>query len=79
MVNIGTRVTTVDNAFCSSRHVTSIKRKLLQYTTLSMKLHHCTLSQLKTQVFTLSDVVACLSIHCGDPKQQSNSNFLNKI
>ena len=51
---------------------------MLHYTTLSIKLHHCTLSEIKTQVFTLSDVLACVSIDCADPKQHSNRDFLTK-
>ena len=47
MVNIGTRVVPVNIAFSSSKNAASNERKMLQYTTLSMKLHHCTLSELK--------------------------------
>jgi len=63
MVNIGTRVATVNIAFSSSRNAVLIERKMLQYTKLSIKLHLCTLSELNTQVFTLSDVLGCLSMH----------------
>ena len=31
---------------------------------------------MKTQVFTLSDVLVCVSIHCTDQKQHSNVDFL---
>ena len=55
-----------------------IELKMLQYTTLSIKLHHSTLSEIKTQVFTLSDVLACVSIPCTDQKQHSNRDFLTK-
>ena len=68
----------VNIAFSTSRNAALIDRKMLQYTTLSIKLHHCTLSELKTQVFTLSDVLACLSILCADQKQHSNPDFLTK-
>ena len=51
---------------------------MLHYTTLSIKLHHCTLAEIKTHDFTLSDVLACVSIHCADQKQHSNPNFLTK-
>ena len=51
---------------------------MLQNTTLSIKLHHCTLSELKTQAFTLSDILACVSIHCADQKEHSNRDFLTK-
>ena len=44
MGNIGTRVPPVNIAFCSSRTAALNERKVLQYTTLSMRLHHCTLS-----------------------------------
>ena len=64
MVNIETRVAPVIIALPSSRNATLVERKVLQYTTLSIKLHHCTLNKIKTQVFTLSDVLACVSIHC---------------
>ena len=63
IVNIGTRVVPVSIAFSSSRNAALIERKMLNYTTLSIKFHHCTLSELKTQIFTLSDVLACVSIH----------------
>ena len=33
---------------------------------------------MKTRVFTLSDVLACVSIHCADQKQHSNREFLTK-
>ena len=51
---------------------------MLHCTTLSTKLHHCTLSEIKTQVFTLSDVLACVSIHCADQKPHSNRDFFKK-
>ena len=60
MVNVGTRVALLNITFSSSRIAASIERKMLQYTKLFMKLHHCTLSELKTQVYTLSDVLACV-------------------
>ena len=60
MVNIGTGVALVNVAFSSSRSAALIERKVLQCTTLAIKHAHCTLSELKTQVFTLSDVLACV-------------------
>ena len=36
------------------------------------------MSETKTQYFTLSDVLACVSIHCADQKQHSNPDFLTK-
>ena len=44
MVNIGTRVATVNIAFSSSRNAVLIERKMLQYTRIYTKLHRCTLS-----------------------------------
>ena len=78
IVNIGTRVAPVNNAFSSSRNAVLIERKMLQNTTLSKKFYHCTLSEIKTQVFTLSDVLALVSIHCADQKQHSVRDILTK-
>ena len=78
MVNIGTGVAPVNIGLSSSRSAALIERKMLQNTTLSMKLYHCTLSEIKTQVFTLSDVLACVSIHCEDQKQHSELDFSTK-
>ena len=78
IVNIGTRVAPVNNAFSSSRNAALIERKMLQNTTLSKKFYHCTLSEIKTQVFTLSDVFALVSIHCADQEQHSIRDFLTK-
>ena len=78
MVNIGTRVAPVNIAFSSSRNAPFIKRKMLQCTTLSIKLHHCNLSEIKTQIFTMSDVLACASVHCVDQRQHSNPELLTK-
>ena len=47
MVNIGTRVATVNIAFASSRNAALIERKMLQYTTLYTKLQDCTFSDIK--------------------------------
>ena len=78
MVNIGRRIAPVNIAFSSSRNAALIECKVLQYTTLPIKLHHCTLSKIKTPVFTLLDILACVSIHCVDQKQHSNPDFLTK-
>ena len=75
MVNMGTTVATVNIVFSSSRNAAFIERKMLQYTTLSMKLQHCTLRELKAQNFTYSDVLACLSIECAVQNQHSNPDF----
>ena len=45
MLNIGTRVATVNIVFSISRKMALIERKVLQYTTKSIKLNHCTLSE----------------------------------
>ena len=78
IVNIGTRVAPVNIAFSSSRNAALIERKVVLYTTLSIKLHHCTLSETKTQIFTMSDVLACVSVHCADQRQHSIPDFLTK-
>ena len=78
MVNIGSRVATVNIAFSSSRNAALIERRMLQYATLFIELHHCTLSELKTQVFTLLRFLACLSIPCADQKQHSKPAFSTK-
>ena len=77
MVNIGTRVAPLNIAFSSSRKAALIERKMLQY--ISLKLHHCTLSEIKTQNFTMSDVLACVSVHCADQRQHSIPDFLTKF
>ena len=78
IVNIGTGVAPVSIAFSSSRSAALIERKMLQNTKLSITLHHCIMSEMKTRVFTLSDVLACVSIDCADQKQHSNRDFLTK-
>ena len=78
IVNIGTRVAAVNIAFSSSGNAALIERRMMQYTTLSIKLHHCTMSELKTQNFITSDVLACVSVHCADQKQHSIPDFLTK-
>ena len=78
MVNIGTGVAQVNIAFSTSRSVALSERKMLQNTTFSIKLHQYTLSKIKTQVFTLSDVLACVSVHCADQRPYSIPNFLTK-
>ena len=47
MVNIGTRVAPVTVAFSSSENAASIERKMLQYTTLSIKYNDCALNEIK--------------------------------
>ena len=49
IVNVGTRVATLNNFFTPG-NVASIDQKMLQYTTLSLKLHHRTLRERQTHV-----------------------------
>ena len=72
------RVAPVNIAFPISRNAALIERKVLQYTTFSKTLHNCILSEIKNQDFTLTDGLACVSIHCADQKQHSNPDFLTK-
>ena len=78
MVNIGTRVASVNIAFSSSRKAALFEPKIMQYTALSIKLHHYTMSEIKTRIFTMSDVLACVSVHCADQRQHSIPDFLTK-
>ena len=66
MVNIATKVAPMNIAFSSSWNAALLERKVLHNTTLSKRLHHRKLSEIKTQVFTLSDVLDCVSIPCTD-------------
>ena len=77
MVNTGTGVAPVNIAFSSSKSVALIERKMLQNTTICVKLHQCTLNK-KTQVFTMPDVLACALVHCADQRQHSIHYFLTK-
>ena len=47
IVNMQTAVAKVNIDFSSSKNAALIERKMLQYTTLSIKLHHCTSSEKK--------------------------------
>ena len=78
MVNMRRANATVYVAFSSSRSAALIERKMLQNTTLSKKFYHYTVNEIKTQVFTLSGVLALVSIHCADQKQHSIRDFLTK-
>ena len=68
----------VNIAFSSSRNAALIERKMLQYTTITVKLHHGTMSVIKTQVFKLLGVLACVSIYCAYQKQHTNPDFSQK-
>ena len=76
MINIGKRFPTGNIAFFSSRNAALFEFKMMQHTTLSIEVHHCTMSELKTQVLILADVLACFSINCADLKQHPNPDFL---
>ena len=78
MVSIGTGVVLVNIAFSSSKSGALFERKKLQNTTFSTKLHQNTMRKIKTQVFTLSDVLGCESEHCADQRQHSIPDFLPK-
>ena len=78
MVNIGKIFAAVNIAFSSPRNEALIERKMLQYTAFSIKYHHCTLSEIKTQSFTMSDVLAGVSVRCADQRQHSIPDFLSK-
>ena len=78
MVNMRTASATVYIAFSSSRSVALNERNMLQNKTLTIKFYHCTMSEIQTQVFALSDVLALVSIHCADQKQHSICDFLTK-
>ena len=78
LVNMRTANATAYIAFSGSRSAALVERNMLQNTTLSIKFYHCTLSEIKTQVFTMSDVLALVSIHCADQKQHSIRDFLTK-
>ena len=64
--------------FSSSRNSAWIERKMLQYTTFSMKYHQYTLSEIKTQNFTMLEVLAYISVDFGDQRQHSIPNLLTK-
>ena len=79
-VDIGTRVVTLENVFFSiSRDAVLIERKMLYYTILSNKTHHCTMGELKAHVFILSNLFDCLPIPCADQEQHSNRDFSLKF
>ena len=78
MVNIGTKVAAVNIVFSTSTNAALVERKMMEYITFSNEFHHCTLSEPKTHVFTLSNVLACLSTHCAVQKQHSKLDFLRK-
>ena len=78
IVNIETGNAPLNFAFSRSKRAALKKCKMLQNTNLAIKLHHCTLNEIKTLVFTLSNVLACVSI-CADQKQHSIQVLFNKI
>ena len=78
MMNNGTRVAMVNFVFSTSRNTALIERKMVQYTTISIKLHHFTLSEQTPHVFTISNVFDFLSKFCTGQKQHSKQYFLTK-
>ena len=58
MVHMEPRVATV-SFFSTSKNAAFIGHKKLPYTKLSLQLHLCSLSDLKTHALTLSNVLAC--------------------
>ena len=69
MVNIGTGVAPVNISLSSSRSAALIERKMLQKHNIVYKTLSLYIERKEIQVFTLSDVLACLSIHCADQNQ----------
>ena len=78
IVNIGTKIAPVNIAFSISTNASLIERYALR--NIIYKTPSLYPERIKTQVFSLSDVPACVSIHCADQKQHSNTqkNFLTK-
>ena len=74
MVNIGTRAAKVNIVFSTSRNPAFFERKVLQYTTLSIKLHQCTLREIKTHAYTTSIGLACRR----GPETTIKADFLTK-
>ena len=62
MVNDGTKAAPMKITFSRSRNAALVERKMLQYIILCTKYHHYTLSEIKTQVFTKSEVLDCVSV-----------------
>ena len=68
----------VNIAFSSTRNAASIERKMLQYTSLSMKYHHCTVSEIKNRTFyNVRRPCLCLSTLRG-PETTLKPRFLAK-
>ena len=67
-----------EHCFFISRNTALIENDLLRFTSIPLKLHNYTLSWIKILVFTLSNVVSGLSIHCADQNQHSNTDILIK-
>ena len=65
MVNIATIFAPVNIAFSSSRNAALFERKVIQYTKLSKKRHHCTLSEIKTRFYIVRRPWLCLNRLCG--------------
>ena len=78
MVNTAKVVAPVNIDFSNSRNAALIERKVLQYTTLPRRLHQRTMGEIKTQVFTLPDVLDFASVPFTDQTTLKPA-FLNKI
>ena len=76
-MNIGIKVATLNIVFSTVKNPALYECKVLQYTTLSMKIHICTLSELKAQPYTLSNILACLERLRG-PETTLKQDFLTK-
>ena len=61
MVNIGTRIVPMIIAFSSSSNAALNEQKVLQYTTLSTKLQHCTLSKKNPIFYIVRRSCLCLN------------------
>ena len=79
MANTRTRVATVDTAFSSSKNVALIECKMLQCTTFSIKTPPMYIQRNKNSSFSLSDIIACLSILWVDQKKTLKPTFYRNL
>ena len=77
MVNVGTRVAPGNIAFSRSRKAALIQRKLLQFTTLSIKYHQHTLSEIHLNIYKVRRACMCLNTLRG-PETTFNFGHFNK-
>ena len=78
IVNIGTGVAPLNIAFSSSRSTASMERKMSQNTTLSIKLHHCTLTEKKPSFYIVRRPCSGLNTLRGS-ETPLKPGFFNKI